>query len=234
VLVFVVIDSASVNSEGFNKMQQVNVVMTEHTEHLESSVKRGGAQQDVEKSYGKENCTYGDDDDHDEQASGMDDKGRKCWTKSAIQRAIIIIIDALRWQNMLSSCFSEEASESMAGCSTLIAVLGLVSISSKATCIGNLTLLPHDRFDFVAHSSNFPGEPQAWMDKLPVLQRLARENRNSARIFKFVADPPTTTLQRLKVGVCTNPKCECNLVIDQTLLVQTGPSSLPQYHKDHP
>jgi len=96
VLVFVVIDSASVNSEGFNKMQQVNVVMTEHTEHLESSVKRGGAQQDVEKSYGKENCTYGDDDDHDEQASGMDDKGRKCWTKSAIQRAIIIIIDALR------------------------------------------------------------------------------------------------------------------------------------------
>jgi phosphatidylinositol glycan class O len=51
------------------------------------------------------------------------------------------------------------------------------------------------------------------MDKLPVLQRLARENRNSARIFKFVADPPTTTLQRLKVGVCTNPKCECNLVI---------------------
>jgi TATA-binding protein-associated factor Taf7 len=98
-LVFVVIDSASVNSEGFNKMHQVNVVMTEHTEHLESSVKRGGAQQDVEKSYGKENCTYGDDDDHDEddeEASGMDDKGRKCWTKPAIQRAIIIIIDALR------------------------------------------------------------------------------------------------------------------------------------------
>lgn len=56
-------------------------------------------------------------------------------------------------------------------------------------------------------------EPQAWMDKLPVLQRLARENRNSARMFKFVADPPTTTLQRLKVGVCTSPKCECNLVI---------------------
>ncbi|CAM6023434.1 unnamed protein product [Sphagnum balticum] len=82
-------------------------------------------------------------------ADPMDDKGRKCWTKSAIQRAIIIIIDALR-------------------------------------------------FDFVAHSSNFPGEPEAWMDKLPVLQRLARENRNSARIFKFVADPPTTTLQRLK------------------------------------
>ncbi len=95
-IVFVVIDSASVNSEGFNEMQQVNVVMTEHTKHLESSVKRGGAQQDVKKSYGKENCTYGDDDENDEEASGMDDKGRKCWTKSAIQRAIIIIIDALR------------------------------------------------------------------------------------------------------------------------------------------
>jgi hypothetical protein len=58
---------------------------------------------------------------------------------------------------MLSSCFSEETSEIMAGCSTLIAILGLVSISSKATCIENLTLLRHDRFDFVAHSSNFPG-----------------------------------------------------------------------------
>jgi len=36
------------------------------------------------------------------------------------------------------------------------------------------------------------------MDKLRVLQQLAEEERSSARIFKFVADPPTTTLQRLK------------------------------------
>jgi hypothetical protein len=85
-----------VEGDSRKRKDKVNVVMTEHTKHLESSVKRGGAQQDVKKSYGKENCTYGDDDENDEEASGMDDKGRKCWTKSAIQRAIIIIIDALR------------------------------------------------------------------------------------------------------------------------------------------
>lgn len=37
------------------------------------------------------------------------------------------------------------------------------------------------------------------MDKLRVLQQLSKEENSSARIFKFVADPPTTTLQRLKV-----------------------------------
>lgn len=37
------------------------------------------------------------------------------------------------------------------------------------------------------------------MDKLRVLQKLYKEENGSARIFKFVADPPTTTLQRLKV-----------------------------------
>jgi len=74
---------------------------------------------------------------------------RECWTKPAIKRAIIIIIDALR-------------------------------------------------FDFMAPSSNFAGDRQPWMDKLRVLQQLAEEERSSARIFKFVADPPTTTLQRLK------------------------------------
>ncbi|KAG0557025.1 hypothetical protein KC19_11G096500 [Ceratodon purpureus] len=81
---------------------------------------------------------------------GSEDKlSKECWTKPAIKRAVIIIIDALR-------------------------------------------------FDFVAPSSSFPGESQPWMDKLQVLQQLSREENCSARIFKFVADPPTTTLQRLK------------------------------------
>ena len=37
-----------------------------------------------------------------------------------------------------------------------------------------------------------------------MLQQLAEEERSSARIFKFVADPPTTTLQRLKVCLLNN------------------------------
>ncbi|KAL2611789.1 hypothetical protein R1flu_023481 [Riccia fluitans] len=54
------------------------------------------------------------------------------------------------------------------------------------------------RFDFVAHSRNFKGEPKPWMDNLPVLQRLIEEDNTTARLFKFLADPPTTTQQRLK------------------------------------
>ncbi|XP_020518434.1 uncharacterized protein LOC18421801 isoform X2 [Amborella trichopoda] len=71
-----------------------------------------------------------------------------CWTKPAIDRVIIIIIDALR-------------------------------------------------FDFLAPSAFFE-EAKPWMDRLRVLQDLAYENGSSAKIFKAISDPPTTTLQRLK------------------------------------
>lgn len=37
------------------------------------------------------------------------------------------------------------------------------------------------------------------MDKLPVLQKLASTKGSLARIFKAISDPPTTSLQRLKV-----------------------------------
>ncbi|KAL6626509.1 hypothetical protein ACP70R_030235 [Stipagrostis hirtigluma subsp. patula] len=53
------------------------------------------------------------------------------------------------------------------------------------------------RFDFVAPSTFFQ-EKQPWMDKLQVLQKLAADEKSSARIFKALADPPTTSLQRLK------------------------------------
>lgn len=47
------------------------------------------------------------------------------------------------------------------------------------------------------------------MDKLQVLQKLAADEKTSARIFKALADPPTTSLQRLKVinsvSVVVNP-----------------------------
>ncbi|EYU22362.1 hypothetical protein MIMGU_mgv1a0214782mg, partial [Erythranthe guttata] len=52
------------------------------------------------------------------------------------------------------------------------------------------------RFDFVAPSTFF-AEKKPWMDKLQVLHEFASQNRSS-RIFKAIADPPTTSLQRLK------------------------------------
>ncbi|KAL0735691.1 hypothetical protein Bca4012_011901 [Brassica carinata] len=53
------------------------------------------------------------------------------------------------------------------------------------------------RIDFLAPSAFFP-EAKPWMDKLTVLQNLAFGNESSAKIFKAFADPPTTSLQRLK------------------------------------
>lgn len=74
---------------------------------------------------------------------------RVCWTKPAVDRVVIIVLDALR-------------------------------------------------FDFLASSSFFEGEKKPWMDKLHVLQKLASDEKSSAKIFKALADPPTTSLQRLK------------------------------------
>ncbi|KAI0488978.1 hypothetical protein KFK09_028819 [Dendrobium nobile] len=72
----------------------------------------------------------------------------QCWTRPAVDRLVIIILDALR-------------------------------------------------FDFVAPSFFFE-EKKPWMDKLEVLQKLASDEGMSSRIFKAIADPPTTSLQRLK------------------------------------
>ncbi|KAF8395532.1 hypothetical protein HHK36_019480 [Tetracentron sinense] len=75
-------------------------------------------------------------------------RDQHCWTAPAIDRLVIIVLDALR-------------------------------------------------FDFVAPGTFFD-ETKPWMNKLQVLQKLASDKESSARIFKFVADPPTTSLQRLK------------------------------------
>ncbi|KAI3736037.1 hypothetical protein L6452_15569 [Arctium lappa] len=77
-----------------------------------------------------------------------DHDGATCWTKPAVDRLVIIVLDALR-------------------------------------------------FDFVAPSTFFE-EKKPWMDKLQVLHKLASEPESAARIFKAIADPPTTSLQRLK------------------------------------
>ncbi|XP_030536875.1 GPI ethanolamine phosphate transferase 3 isoform X3 [Rhodamnia argentea] len=96
-------------------------------------------------------------------AAGSNGTGgsERCWTKPAVDRVVIIVLDALR-------------------------------------------------FDFVAPSAFFKGivvstfnffsliETKPWMDRLPVLQKLAFKEGSSAKIFKAIADPPTTSLQRLK------------------------------------
>ncbi|XP_042065127.1 GPI ethanolamine phosphate transferase 3-like isoform X4 [Salvia splendens] len=65
--------------------------------------------------------------------------------------------------------------------------------------VGRLVIIVLDalRFDFVAPSTFF-AEKKPWMDKLQVMHDLAAHNQSSSRIFKAIADPPTTSLQRLK------------------------------------
>lgn len=75
-------------------------------------------------------------------------QSQSCWTKQSVDRLVIVVLDALR-------------------------------------------------FDFVAPSTFFQ-DRKPWMDKLPVLHKLATRPGSSARIFKAIADPPTTSLQRLK------------------------------------
>ncbi|KAL8487202.1 hypothetical protein ACS0TY_023757 [Phlomoides rotata] len=79
---------------------------------------------------------------HDQNAN------KSCWNKPIVDRLVIIVLDAIR-------------------------------------------------FDFVAPSTFFH-EKKPWMDRLQVFHELASQNQSSARIFKAIADPPTTSLQRLK------------------------------------
>jgi len=57
------------------------------------------------------------------------------------------------------------------------------------------------RFDFVANvneSSICDGDVCAGGRTLQILSEIAREQPFNSRLYRFIADPPTTTLQRLK------------------------------------
>ncbi|XP_060169924.1 uncharacterized protein LOC132600639 [Lycium barbarum] len=82
------------------------------------------------------------------QDDQMVNHSKGCWTKPAVDRIVIIVLDALR-------------------------------------------------YDFVAPSTFFE-EKKPWMDRLQVLHKLASQPGSFAKIFKAIADPPTTSLQRLK------------------------------------
>lgn len=79
----------------------------------------------------------------------LDPSPSPCWVPPAFQKAIIVIIDALR-------------------------------------------------FDFVSNSTAYPSGSGPWVTRLSALEKIARAEGRSAAVFKFVADPPTTSLQRLK------------------------------------
>ena len=54
------------------------------------------------------------------------------------------------------------------------------------------------RYDFVLFNESLTDPVPIYRNKLPFIRDLLRDNPSSTRLFKFVADPPTTTMQRLK------------------------------------
>ncbi|KAF9411555.1 mannose-ethanolamine phosphotransferase gpi13 [Podila epigama] len=56
------------------------------------------------------------------------------------------------------------------------------------------------RFDFVVPHDNLPEDTQEpyYINKLPVVHNLLKKQPDNTLVYQFVADPPTTTLQRLK------------------------------------
>lgn len=53
------------------------------------------------------------------------------------------------------------------------------------------------RYDFVEYNSTLDPVP-VYRNKLPFVRDLLKDHPQNTRLFRFVADPPTTTMQRLK------------------------------------
>jgi phosphatidylinositol glycan class O len=54
------------------------------------------------------------------------------------------------------------------------------------------------RHDFTVYDDTLDPDPPLYRNKLPYIRDLIRDQPAHAKLFRFVADPPTTTMQRLK------------------------------------
>lgn len=86
------------------------------------------------------------------------------------------------------------------------------------------------KYDFGLYDPNNE-QPLAYQNKMPIIQQLLKEQPENTRFIRFVADPPTTTLQRLKalttgslptfIDVGSNfatPEINEDNIIDQVLI----------------
>lgn len=53
------------------------------------------------------------------------------------------------------------------------------------------------RYDFTEYNDGIEN-PRPFQNKLPIISQLHKDYVNKTRLYKFIADPPTTTMQRLK------------------------------------
>lgn len=54
------------------------------------------------------------------------------------------------------------------------------------------------RYDFMVFDETLSAPPPVYRNKMPYVRDLLDTQPANARLFKFIADPPTTTMQRLK------------------------------------
>lgn len=57
------------------------------------------------------------------------------------------------------------------------------------------------KYEFGVYNDSFK-DPLSYQNKLPIIHQLRKKQPDNTRLLKFIADPPTTTLQRLK-GITT-------------------------------
>lgn len=53
------------------------------------------------------------------------------------------------------------------------------------------------RYDFTLYDESIENKELAFQNKLPIMNTLLQSFPDTTRLYKFVADPPTTTMQRL-------------------------------------
>jgi len=54
------------------------------------------------------------------------------------------------------------------------------------------------RYDFMLWDHSLEDPPPVYRNKMPYVRDLLNDQPSNAKLFKFIADPPTTTMQRLK------------------------------------
>lgn len=89
-------------------------------------------------------------------------------------------------------------------CSANEKILSIVTDFSSASVVclpprAKVILLIVDalRYDFTLYDENVPN-PLPYQNKIPTIHDLLNKYSGQTRLYKFIADPPTTTMQRLK------------------------------------
>lgn len=70
-----------------------------------------------------------------------------------------------------------------------------VCLHRKAKVV--LIIIDALRYDFATYNEQLQDSVFPYQNKLPIINQLLKVYPSSTRLYKFIADPPTTTMQRL-------------------------------------